>query len=304
MKPLLTSDGLIAHMESKGIQFTIDSKDCAKHFLEEHNYYLKLASYRENYQKYIEGPKKGKYINLEFAYLRELSTIDMYLRYLIIQMSLDIEHYLKVKLIHAVENTPGEDGYHLIRKFNVKDNNNVLARINRHRSSEYCKALIDKYQSDYPVWVFVELISFGDLTNLCSFYSNLYKNKIMDSVLLNSVRDIRNASAHSNCLINHLRPGNNRAHGSIITRVKKIPGISENTRDKKLSNKILYDFTCLLFAYDEIVSSEETKRKRKREISDFFSVRMVKNKEWFLKNNIITSSYQFSKKIVDNFSIL
>ena len=179
-----------------------------------------------------------------------------------------------------------------------------VTRINRHRSSEYCKALIDKYQSDYPVWVFVELISFGDLTNLCSFYSNLYKNKIMDSVLLNSVRDIRNASAHSNCLINHLRPGNNRAHGSIITRVKKIPGISENTRDKKLSNKILYDFTCLLFAYDEIVSSEETKRKRKREISDFFSVRMVKNKEWFLKNNIITSSYQFSKKIVDNFSIL
>lgn len=41
---------------------------------------MKLASYRANYDK---RKSNGEYINLDFAYLRELSTIDMHLRYLI-----------------------------------------------------------------------------------------------------------------------------------------------------------------------------------------------------------------------------
>ena len=78
---------------------------------------MKLASYRENYPKYLTGSKIGQYINLDFAYLRELSTIDMHLRYLIIQMCLDLEHALKVSLIAHIESNPKEDGYELVRKF-------------------------------------------------------------------------------------------------------------------------------------------------------------------------------------------
>ena len=55
MKQLLTADELIFHMERKGVAFTIDSKERAKDFLENHNYYMKLASYRANYKKYGEG---------------------------------------------------------------------------------------------------------------------------------------------------------------------------------------------------------------------------------------------------------
>ena len=32
------------------------------------------------------------------------------------------------------------------------------------------KDLIEKYYPYFPVWVFVELISFGDLLYFCSFY--------------------------------------------------------------------------------------------------------------------------------------
>ncbi len=102
MKQLLTTDQLIAHMKGKGITFNIISESDAKSFLTENNYYLKLASYRTNYAKYTSGSKTGQYINLDFAYLKELSTIDMHLRYLIIQMCLDIEHYLKVSLLSHV----------------------------------------------------------------------------------------------------------------------------------------------------------------------------------------------------------
>ena len=303
MKQLLTSDELLDHMEKRGIGFTIDDKERAKDFLENHNYYMKLASYRANYKKHAEGTKKaGQYINLEFAYLRELSTIDRHLRYVIIQMTLDIEHYLKVKLLNAIENNPKEDGYKLIQEFIAQDPDlHSLKKIQKHKSSDYCKDLIEKYYPYFPAWVFVELISFGELAHLCEFYHKKYGEQIVDRILLNSVQDIRNASAHSNCLINCLTPGNNKAHQSVVDRVKTISTIGKSSRDKKLGNKILYDFVCLLFAYNEVVSSETTKARRYGELKSFFVGRMIQNKDWFVKNPTITSSYEFAKKVLDNF---
>ena len=49
-----------------------------------------------------------------------------------------------------------------------------------------------------------EKISFGDLAYLVDFYSVLYNEPIISNKFMNTVRDIRNASAHSNCLINKL----------------------------------------------------------------------------------------------------
>lgn len=303
MKLLLSSDSLVDHMESKGIGFNIENKEVAKRFLSSNNYYLKLASYRTNYKKHNCGKNQGKYINLEFAYLRELSNIDRSLRYIIIQMALDIEHFLKVKLLNEIENNPEEDGYHIVQQFIAQDPDlHTLKTIQKHKSSDYCKGLIEKYYPYFPAWVFVELISFGELAHFCEFYYNKYGVKIADRILLNSVRDIRNASAHSNCLINRLSPGCNKPHNSVVDRVKTISSISESSRDKKLSNKFLYDFTCLLFAYDEIVTSDLAKNKRQHDLQQIFDERMLRHKDWFISNNLITSSYEFAKKLLDKFN--
>lgn len=167
MKTLKRSDELIIHMKQKGIRFNIVNERDAKSFLQNNNYYMKLASYRANYDK----RSNGEYINLEFAYLKELSTIDMYLRYLILEMCLDIEHALKIILLRDIEENNAEDGYNIIRKF-VNEYDRCLQNIDKHKSSEYCKHLIEKYYPDFPVWVFVELISFGDLVKLYESYEN------------------------------------------------------------------------------------------------------------------------------------
>lgn len=152
MKKLLSVDELIQHMKSKGIKFHEVSEADAKDFLLKNNYYMKLASYRANYEKNDVGKRIGEYKNLDFGYLQELSTIDMHLRYIVIEMCLDIEHAIKVKLISEVTNNTNEDGYEIVKKFLSEDNNiNILKNIRGHKSGEYCKDLIEKYYPYFPV---------------------------------------------------------------------------------------------------------------------------------------------------------
>jgi hypothetical protein len=85
MKNKLTIDEQIKDLKEKGVVFNIMNEDDAKKFLRYNNYYFKLKSYASNYPI---NPKNGKYVNLEFAYLVELSKIDMYLRKIILDIQL------------------------------------------------------------------------------------------------------------------------------------------------------------------------------------------------------------------------
>ncbi|MCD7766913.1 MAG: Abi family protein [Lachnospiraceae bacterium] len=97
-RPKLSIDEQIADMQQKGITFQYANVEEARNFLKNNNYYFKLKSYERNYDKYSSTEKKGQYINLDFAYLKELSTLDMYIRKMILSMALDIEHALKVNV--------------------------------------------------------------------------------------------------------------------------------------------------------------------------------------------------------------
>lgn len=295
MKLLKTSDELIAHMKIKGIKFDIVKEEESKIFLQNNNYYMKLASYRANYEK---RKSIGEYINLDFTYLQELSTIDMHLRYLILQMCLDVEHALKTRLLKDIEDNPEEDGYDIIRRFITKYERSCQ-NIQKHKSSEYCRELIEKYYPYFPAWVFVELISFGDMVKLYEYYSERYPGRLKDGELLYSIRDLRNATAHSNCLINKLQKGTNKPSVKIVKFVSDIDGIGTSMRKNKLSNKFLYDFISLLYVYNEFINVNIVKEKRFKQIQEFIDGRVIKNREYFKKNECIKTAYTFVKKVVD-----
>lgn len=303
VKKLLSIDELIEHMKNKGITFNEVSESDAKDFLQKNNYYMKLAAYRSNYEKCTEGKRVGQYKKLDFGYLKELSTLDMYLRYIIMDMCLDIEHAIKVKLISDVTNNPLEDGYDIVRKFIAKDDNlRILKNIRSHKSGEYCKDLIAKYYPYFPVWVFVELISFGDLLYFCSFYEDMYGVQIMNNALMNTVRDVRNAAAHSNCLLNKMTERidqTKQVNSDISNFIKGMKDISKTSRVNNLNYKFTNSFVTLLYVYNSLMP-DGSKKKRYKELQKFLNERAIKNKNYFKSNTKIVGVYNFHKKVIDN----
>ncbi len=303
MKQLLSIEELIQHMKNRGITFNEISENDAKQFLQNNNYYMKLAAYRANYDKCDTGKRQGQYKKLDFGYLKELSTIDMYLRYIVMDMCLDIEHVIKVRLIKNITNNPSEDGYDIVRKFITQDDNlRILKNIRSHKSGEYCKDLIEKYYPYFPVWVFVELISFGDLLYFCSFYEKIYGVQIINNKLMNTVRDVRNAAAHSNCLLNKMTEkidSTKQVNNEISSFIIGMKNISKTSRVNNLSYKFTNSFVTVLYVYDSLMN-EIPKQKRYKEIQEFMNGRVVKNKQFFQSNSKIVGVYNFHKKVIDN----
>lgn len=299
-KKLLSITELIEHMKRKGILFNIISETEAAHFLEEHNYYYKLAAYRKNYDKRPNGPNAGTYMRLEFAYLQDLSTIDCKLRYLVLSMCLDIEHSLKTILLNDIANNPDEDGYNIIRLWDAE--NKHRNKLTTYLKTSYCKEIINKFHPDYPAFALCELISFGELCKLISFYDQKYPGRLPFSTkLLYPVRDIRNASAHSNCLINDVRSSfGGKPNSDILKYIQSIKKISKQVRKAKLNNKPLHDFICLMYFYPLVVKSEHLRANRKKDLLNLIKGRMRKHKEYYSQNATLQTTYIFIRRILKN----
>lgn len=117
-RPMLTSTEQVAFLKNKGVRFALISEKEAADFLNNNNFFFKIKAFCKNFDKYSSDshPQSGHYINLDFAYLVELSKLDMYLRTFILQASLDVEHCLKVRLNKDFM-LRGLDGYSQVSAF-------------------------------------------------------------------------------------------------------------------------------------------------------------------------------------------
>lgn len=105
------------------------------------------------------------------------------------------------------------------------------SEIERNVNSIYCGAIIDKHKDAYPIWAFIEIVPFGQLLSFYRFCADRYKNKKMQNTWyqLMACKEIRNASAHSNCVLNDLTPNSAEYNTSndVMRSLSTIKGISK-----------------------------------------------------------------------------
>ena len=318
-KPKQTSEQLIIKMKEKGITFRFISEEKAIDYLSDRNNYMRTAAYRKNYQKHTTGCNTGKYIDLDFSYLQELSTIDMHFRFLIYKMCSDIEHDLKVQILKDIESNPSTDGYDVVNDF-LNQNGYIVGKLEATSASPFTSDLISKYftvqqqynphrgkrenkiiaYDDCPAWVLVEMLTFGDFIKFYEFYYASRSNARVSSKVIHLVKSLRNGAAHNNCILANLAHGTTRAPAEISQAVAKIPSITSGQRQKKLSCRPMLEFVALLHAY-RLVVSEKVRYHRTLELKKLFYERMPEKKDFFIKNQLIITNYEFACKIIDNF---
>ena len=304
-KPKLTLQQQIAYMKNiKGIGFTLVNEEHALSFLQENNYYFKLKAFAKNYQKYTNtnNPDKiGKYINLEFAYLQELSTLDARLRKIIMEMVLDVEHFLKVQLMQDISDNDAEDGYSIVDEFLKNTGGRVLDEIKQKSKNSYCADLVNKHQEHFAIWSIIEVLSLGDLIELYSYYySKCADHPHIKTNLLYPIKCLRNAAAHNNCLIHRLTPPYTKEitpNKHLMKIVSQIPDMPKRSYESKMKNPTLHDFVALLEVYHKVVSPATAKHGF--ESLHHFCGRCRKRKDYFEKNEVLRSNYEFFVKVVD-----
>ena len=172
-KEFLSPTEQIERLEGNGVSFVYISKEDALKYLRYNNNYYKLTAYRKNFDK----DESGKYINLDFAYLKDLAIIDMRLRYMIMRLCLDVEHFEKVKLLDVLK-IKGSDGYDVVeeyysmlRKRSTPEKDEVSklkAEIMQNGSSLYCKDILGHNPDldNLPVLYFRKLLYFCQSSHL------------------------------------------------------------------------------------------------------------------------------------------
>ena len=305
-KPKLSVEEQIKHLKDKGIAFEKISEEEARKYLRDNNNYFKLAAYRKNFFKHPNGENIGKYINLDFAYLQDLAIIDMRLRYLLVHMSLDVEHFTRVGLIKKVE-VSHEDGYAIVDDYlatlDEKQRSIFEAEINRNRGNIYCGSIVEKYDGTYPIWAFVEIIPFGRLVAFYKFCADRFNDKKMKDnyFRLLTCKEIRNACAHSNCILNELLPSTatHNTNNDVSRALMKISSISKETRVRKMSNAHIQQIVTLLYVHKEIVTSQGVHEHESEALKKVIE-RMYKNIDYYAENDTITTTFKFLKLVVDN----
>jgi len=151
-----------------------------------------------------------------------------------------------------------------------------------------------------PVWVFLELISFGTLIDFYEFCAIRLASKDLDNdrYLLIALRQLRNACAHSNCLIGNM--GQNNAARKLpheVSQALSQCGIGKRTREKHSQNEPLRQIMIMLYFYNKQVTSSGAKERTARELKELIA-RMRKNADLYQKNQIILPTFQFFENVV------
>lgn len=274
---------MIDELKNENIKFKEISEKEALNYLKQNNNYYNICLYKNLFEKYyINGEYINKYIDLDFAYLKDLAIIDFELRLLLYNMISDVEHYLKFRLVKILN-----ENRNVIEKYLDKNNRNKYVGN---------KKINDKLS----VNDFLNFLSFGKIVEFYEFTIKQYKIREDKKYifLLKEIVVLRNNVYHNRKILINLNEysDNYIINPTILDYLKKC-NIDKNMKNI-ISNSSIRQFTCLLYIFNSFVTSKEIKNHVNELLNDFMFDRVNRNKNYYKNNKLLKMIYKFFKKII------
>ena len=306
-KVLLDVPAQIAKLKSRGVTFNLCSEEEAATYLADRTYFFKLYAYRTLFEQRVGGEHDGEYVGLDFGHLQRLASLDRTLRYTLLPLTLDVEHFARTKLIREVTRREGEDGYSVVADhlatLNHKQRNRRTGEVGALAEDAYCGALVEKYSlpDNMPLWVYLELVSFGSFISIYLFCAERWNDQEMreEYFQLRQVKAARNAFAHSSNVINgFVRSDTMLDTNALVMRALAEAGISHRVRSTKMRNPRLQQIATLLYLHSRIVPEGTSKSRAKDDVARLES-EMTDVLADLPNNDAIRSSFEFLMTLFD-----
>jgi abortive infection bacteriophage resistance protein len=169
LKPAFTIEQQIKLLKSRGC--IIDNEDSCMKFLSSVNYYRLTAYFLP-----FKNPDGITYKpNTNFSIVQQIYEFDKQLRNLLLSVVEDIEIFVRTKIAYHHAHAYGALGYENPGNYNNKHNHKnftdlMQSEINKKKNVLFVKHHINNYAGKLPIWVIIELFSFGMLSR---FYADL-----------------------------------------------------------------------------------------------------------------------------------
>lgn len=203
----------------KSKKLIIPDSDKALDIIKKHNYY-RLSGYAKYF--YISKEQRNFKSGTTFDDIYNLYLFDGELRSLIFKLTEEVELNFRSYIASYIADNFGPLGYLDSSKFfDIKHHEKfreiVKEKIEQYNKKTFIAWHIKTYNSNIPIWVLVEILSFSNLSKLYSNFKNndqeniikknysskaITKNYISVRYWIHSICNVRNICAHSEKLFN------------------------------------------------------------------------------------------------------
>jgi len=275
-KPHLTYEQQIELLVSRGLH--VNNIENAINLLRNVGYY-KFNAYTK---PFLKPNFENKFISgVSFLDIENLMTIDMNLRTVFNSELQKFELSLKSNLAYITGIT--DKFIHYDPQFLSPNRNSTeyeiwLEKFQQDifyaRNMDLAKHMSQKYQNKYPIWIAVEIMSFGTLTKFYALLTDNHKNEIntvykinnrsLFKSMINNFREIRNICAHNMRLWNHKTK-------FIIPKVSLEVGFDQDVIhiNKVMKNSVYRSLVLLISINERIDGNKKARIEFKKLINRF-----------------------------------
>ena len=164
LKKARTYDDQIGILKSRGL--IIDNEEFAKSILKNIGYYKLSGFYKFFYKDIKDNTEREFREGIKFEDIYNLYLLDKELRNVLFSIITDIEISFKANIAYVTSHKYGvevwKDGRVLpdeVRLF-------IRKELDKSKKNQIIKHHIDNYEGKYPIWVVMEILSFGTVSKM------------------------------------------------------------------------------------------------------------------------------------------